>query len=466
MAVRTVVLRSLRVSIEEETTEGTPVAETANGAMVVSGAGAEFKIPRDYLQSNGLTGSFTKSAGVAGMYGDDMGVILPARFRGVGTLGANGPDWQMPAKSAFGSEYRMEAGVVDAGATAITIPVKSGAASPVVKAGLLLYFPTQGEVRRVSAYSAPNITLETPLSSIPSEDDTFISTVCWLLTSSPDHPIATVYGYYGESQDMRIRMTSCKTSQMKFTAKVGGYCDLVFTMLAMEPLQDNTAQAITPAYDNTTEEIVCLGVDGFGKVSGVITGVPTTTETVLLAPNYDVRVGDYIIVDVGSSVWETKLISAVSGNAPGNLTLTHAALSGAGTATETCYILRTVCAEYGETLDITMDCPVKSKKCMGATYGKSGLASVDRNITIAAEPYFESWEQFLMRDNAVGMGMLAVFGDVDNDDQGNIVALYISKKVVTDVSINNNDIMTQSVSSMATKDATLGDEYEFVMAAF
>lgn len=466
MAVRTVVLRSQRISIEEETTEGTPVAETANGAMVVSEAGAEFKIPREYLQSNMMTGSFTKDAGEAGMYSDDMGVILPTKLRGVGQLGANGPDWQMPAKSAFGSEYRMEAGVVDTGATAITIPVKSGAASPAVKAGLLLYFPTQGEVRRVSAYSAPNITLETPLSAIPSEDDTFISTVCWLLSSSPDHPIATVYGYYGESQDMRVRLTSCKTTQMKLTANVGGYCDLVFTMMALEPLQDNTSQAITPNYDDTTPELVCLDVNGWGKVSGVITGTPTTTETVLLAPNYDVRVGDSIIVDTGSSVWETKLISAVSGNAGSNITITHAALSGAGTATETCYILRSICADYGETLDVTMDCPVEAKKCMGETYGKSGLASVDRNITIETEPYFESWEQFLMRDNAVGMGMLAIFGDISGDDQGNIVALYISKKIVTDVSINNNTLMTQSVSSMAAKDATLGDEYEMVLAAF
>lgn len=450
----------------EETTEGTPVAEDANGAMVVSEEGAAFVIPREWLQSGKMTGSFTKDSGEPGMYGDELGVTLPTKLRGLGSLGANGPDYQMPMKSAFGSEYRMEAGVVDTGATALTIPVKSGAASPAVKAGLLLYFPTQGEVRRVAAYSAPNITLETPLSSIPSEDDTFISTVCWLLTSSPDHPIATVYGYFGESQDVRIRMTSCKTSQMQLTATVGGYCDLVFTMVAKEPLQDNTAQAVTPTYDTTTPELVCLDVNGWGKVAGTITGSPTTTETVLLTPNYDVRVGDQIIVDTGAGVWEIKTITAVSGNAPSNLTLTHGTLSGAGTATETCYILRSVCADYGETLSITMETPVESKKCMGETYGKSGLASVDRNITIETEPYFESWEQFLMRDNIVGMGMQAIFGDIDNNDTGNIVALYISKKVNTEVTLNQNTIMTQSVTSMAAKDATLGDEYEFVIAAF
>lgn len=237
-------------------------------------------------------------------------------------------------------------------------------------------------------------------------------------------------------------------------------------MLALSPLKDNTAQVVTPVYDSTTPELTCLGVTGWGRVSGVITGSPTITETVLLAPSYDVRVGDYIQVDVGSSVWETVQISDVSGNAGGNLTLTHAALSGAGTATETAYILRSGCADSGESIDLTMDTPVESKKCMFADYGKSGLASVNRNITIETEPYFEGWEQFLMLDNTVGMSMLWVFGDVANDDQGNIVALWIGKKVNTAVSLNNNTLMTHSVSSMVCKDAVLGDDYEIVMAAF
>jgi hypothetical protein len=201
-------------------------------------------------------------------------------------------------------------------------------------------------------------------------------------------------------------------------------------------------------------------------VSGVITGVPTTTETILLAPNYDVRVGDSIQVDVGSSVWETKAITAVSGDAGSNLTLTHAALSGAGTATETAYILRSICADKGEEFSLTMETPVGSKKCMGETYGKSGLVSMDRNITIESSPYFESWEQFLMRDNAVGLAHLLIFGDISGDDQNNIVALWLSKTVNSAVSPNLDDIMTQSVTGQVAKDSTLGDEYEIVLAAF
>lgn len=466
MAAERVVLRSQRISIAEETTEGTPVAEGANDAMLVSEAGASFNLERESVPSGMMSGSFTLDAPEPGMWSDDLGVVLPTKMRSYGTLGANGPDWQMPAKSAFGSEYRAEAGTIDLGATAVTIPVKTGGASPALKAGLLIYFPTQGEVRRISAYSAPNMTLDTPLSSIPSEDDEFIPGVNWLLTSSPSHPIFTTYGYFGENHDFRVRMTSCKTSQMALTMNVGGHCDMEFTAIAKEPLYDRTAQAVTPVYDTTTPELICLDMSGWTKVSGTITGSPTTTETVLLAPNFDVRAGDSIQVNVGAGVYETKLISNVSGNAGGNITITHAALSGAGTATETAYVLRSACADIGETLTLTMETPVESEKCMFAGYGKSGLANVGRTITLEAEPYFTSWEQFLMRDNAVGMGLMAILGDISGDDQGNIVALYIAKKVNTEVTLNNNTIMTQSVTGQAVKDSVLGDDYEFVMAAF
>ena len=49
MAVRKIPLRTMRISIEEETTEGTPVAETADGAMVVSEEGAAFNLGRDWI---------------------------------------------------------------------------------------------------------------------------------------------------------------------------------------------------------------------------------------------------------------------------------------------------------------------------------------------------------------------------------------------------------------------------------
>ncbi|MCP4568507.1 MAG: hypothetical protein GY841_13095 [FCB group bacterium] len=466
MAAERMVLRSQRVSIEEETTEGTPVAETANGAIMTSEEGAEFNLDRDGIPGALMSGSFSLNAPTPGMWSDDLGVVIPTKMRGIGTLAAHGPDWQMPAKSIFGEEYRAEAGVIDAASTALAVKVKSGGASPALKAGLLIYFPDQGEVRRIASYSSPTMTLDTPLSSIPSEDDTFVPGVNWLLSSSPSHPFFTCYGYYGESQDKRVRITSCKTMEMDLAMEVGGHCDMVFTSVGLEPTYDTTAQAITPTYDTTTPELICLDMAGWTKATGTATGTPTTTETILLTPNFQVKVGDSVGIEVSAGVWEIKAISAVSGDAPGNITLTHAAVSIAASATDSILVFRVACADIGESLSINMACPVEAEKCMFATYGKTGLANVGRTVTLESEPYFTSWEQFLMRDNSTAMSLMAILGDITNDDQNNIVAIYIAKKVITTASLTNDTIMKQSVSSQAAKDATLGNDFEINMAAF
>lgn len=462
MAVERIVLRSQRVSIEEETIEGTPVPETANGALTTSEAGAAFNLGRDVLEGGMMSGSFSGDAPEAGMWEDGLGVTIPTKMRGIGTLTTNGPDWQMLAKSAFGIEYRAQAGTVAAASKALTPKVKTGCASPIIVKGQLLYFPSQGEVRGIQAYSAPDITLEVPLSTIPTEDQVISTGVNWMLTSSPSHPIFTTYGYFGATWAKRIRLTSCKVNRMSLNMTVGGHCDMEFVVQALEALYDNTAQAVTPVYDFTTSELTCLSVDGFMRVAGIAKGSPTATETILNAPKYDVRKGDQIQIQVSAGVWETKTVTNVSGDAGGDITVTHGTVSTPASATDTVYILRSACADVGESLSLVMECPLEAEKCMFTSYGKKGLVNVGRTITIESEPYFQSWEQFLMRDNAVGMNMMAVLGDTSN----NIVAINVRKKVNAAVTLNNNNIMTTTVSSRGVKDAVLGDEYEMVMAAF
>jgi hypothetical protein len=462
MGAERIVLRSQRISVEEETTEGTPVAETANGAIMTSEDGAEFVLDRDMLEGEMMSGSFTKDAPEPGMWSDDLGFTLPTKMRGIGTLSTHGPDWQMLMKSIMGTELRAEEGVVDAGSTALVVQVKSGCASPAIIAGQLLYFPTQDEVRRIQSYAAPAITLDIPLSSIPAEDDLIKTGVNWMLNSSASHPIFTAYAYFDDNQGHRLRYTSCKTTECELAFEVGGHCDMNFKSVSIAPLYDTTAQAITPNYDQTTEELTCLGVEGFLRVAGTATGVPTTIETILLAPNYDVRVGDSIQIEVSAGVWETKAISDVSGDAGSNITLTHAAVSIAASAADTVYIMRGACADIGEELSIKIEAPVAFEKCMFAASGKTGIANIGRTVSIDSEPYFKGWEQFLMRDNSTGQAMMVSMGD----DLLNIVAVYIPKKVNAEVSLTNDDIMKNTVSSRGVNDGVLGDDHELVIAAF
>jgi hypothetical protein len=460
MAAETIILRSQRVSLEEETTEGTPVAETANGAIMTSAEGAEINLDRDLLDGEMMSGSFSKSAPRAGMWSDDIGITIPTKMRGIGTLAAHGPDWQMLMKSIMGEELRATEGTLLGTGTAKIPKLKTGLSD--IEVGQLLYFKTQDVIRRVVAFSTPDITLDIPLPAISSVDDVVKTGVNWKLSSSASHPIFTAYAYFGDSQGKRVRLTSCKTTECAMTFTVGGFCDMAFKSVALTPLYDTTAQAITPTYDQATQELTCLGVEGFNRVAGTATGTPTQIQTILLAPDFDVRVGDDLQAEVSAGVWETVDITSVSGDAGGNITLGHDSISIALSATDTCYIMRSACADTGEELAITITADVAYQKCMFASAGKTGIANVGREVTIESEPYFQGWEQFLMRDEGTAQQMMVIMGD----DDLNIVAVYISKKINAEVSLTNDDIMKNSVSSRAAKDDILGDDYELVIAAF
>jgi len=462
MAEKLVVLQNTKMSIEEETVEGTAVVETANGALLLHSDGAEFNLERDLVENAFMTGSLSKTAPAAGMWSDDLGPTIPTLIRGVGTLGTHGPDWHLLMKSLMGTELRAEAGVVDAGSTALIIQVKSGCASPAIIPGMLLYFPTQGEIRRIATYSAPAITLDIPLSSIPAEDDLIKTGVNWMLSSS-DFPSFTAYTYFDGPK--RLRYAGCKCTNWEATFEVGQNVPMTFASKALSALYDNTAQAITPNYDTTTKPLMCLGIDGlnmFTRYEGTASGTPSATETILATPAFDVGVGDEIQIEVSAGVWETKSISVVSGDAGSNITLTHAAVSIAASADDTVYILRGACAAVGDTLTVTVEMESEFENCMAANYGKKSQAITGRTVTLAKTPYFKSWQEFLMRDNVIGSGFMITLGD----ELLNIMAIYVSNQINTEVSLSTDALMKNDTTSRGVIDATLGNDHEIVIATF
>lgn len=64
-----------------------------------------------------------------------------------------------------------ESGTIDRGATKRRIPIKTGGTDLVD--GMLIYFPEQGEIRRVEACSHEMFLLEMPLPRDPVEDERF-----------------------------------------------------------------------------------------------------------------------------------------------------------------------------------------------------------------------------------------------------------------------------------------------------
>ena len=216
----------------------------------------------------------------------------------------------------------------------------------------------------------------------------------------------------------------------------------------------------TPDLDKTTTPPTCLGMTLSATFAESAKGTPTTTETILSAPNFDVAIGDDIMVQTATG-WETKAISNVSGDAPGDITLTHAALSEAASLGETVYIRRKKCASIGDTLTINVEMEMETIRCMQASSGKMASRPTARTVTIEKSPYFQSWQEFLMRDNVVGAELMIKLGSTT----GNIFAVYMPKVINTEVNIGMEALMRVEASAQAVV-GTPGNDFEIVCATF
>jgi len=453
------ILRNTKAAAKIETTEGTPIAEDAAASYLMHIDGFAPNLDRDLIENDLMTGSLSAFKPSAGMWSDDLGFAVQLLLRGKGTLSQ--PEWSVFLNSILGDQGENTDGVCDTGCTTTVIQVKSGAGD--LDDGQLIFFPTQGEVRQVTDETGAAVTIRPPLSSAPSEDDTFIAGITWTPTSE-DQPSFTSYHYFDGPKRLRYAGAKCVTAQFAF--EVGSNVPVLFTNRALEPTYDNVAQAVTPTLDTDTVPLRCLGVDMYTRMSATAKGVPTQTETIIEAPPFDVAVGDLIEIDVGSSVWETVAISNVSGDAGSDITLTHASVSVAASATDTVYIQRIDCAEIGDTVEILLEIESDFEKCMAATYGKTAQEFIKRTISFNTTPYFKSWGSFLMRDDVTDMLVQITLGTLSSEGLTNIVSFMIPAKINTEVTINAEPLMKLGVNGRATRDSTLGNDSEISIGAF
>lgn len=170
----------------------------------------------------------------------------------------------------------------------------------------------------------------------------------------------------------------------------------------------------------------------------------------------------YKVWTKGTGNWETLAISNVSGHAGENTTLTHATVTNRPDPGDTVYIKRLNCAGVGDTLTITVEMEAEPVKCMAATYGKAGIEFMGRTVTIAKTPYWQDWQDFLLRDNAVTSSLTVFMGD----EVGNMMAWYMPALQNTEVSITTDGLMRNDVTSLAVKDTRIGNTGELVIACF
>ena len=442
-----------KVSIRKEATEGTLIAEEAASAVLVRKEGFEPRIPRDVLEGGYMTGSFSKTAPEPGMYGDDLGFTLPVFARGKGTL--TYPDWHVAMESLMGIEVAATAGTIKAATTPTTTSFEATDVPDAVKGQLIR---VNNQITRITDITGSVITVWPPFSTAPDAGDAYATGHNWML-SSTSWPTFSAYVYFNSLQ--RLAFAGCRATSLTMTFEPGQRVPMDFNVVALSPTMDYTAQAVTPVYDTATVAPRCLGMTIKTTYAGVAKGVPTTTETVLNAPNFAVGIGDKIMLNTATG-WETNAITNVVGNAGTDITLTHAAFSETAAADETVYIVREKCADLGDSVTITVEIDIEFIKCMANSSGKYASLPTGRSVTVERTPYFTSWKEFYMRDNVVSAELMIQVGSTE----ANIINVYILNLVISEASLTTDPLMKVDTTAMAVRDTVLGNDHELVIAAF
>lgn len=453
----TVILRNTKCAIVEEVTEGTLATETDVCAVLPRDEAIDINIGREFNEEGFLTGSFTKSAGTPGMWDDGIGWTYKTFARGVGTLTTR-PDFGYSLKNIMGAENINTNNTVDA-ASPKTGSFTAGSANDFDEGQLIMH--EDGDIVRVVDIATQLISVWPPFPAVPVSADVIYAGQNYMLASSGHTTLSSFLHLTGPKC---FTFAGGRVNQLDVVFEVGKSVMMDFVIAAKTPGYNHTAQGVTPVTDTETEPPVCMGIDADIMFSAVASGTPTTTETIITAAaDFDVTAGvDYISIDVGTDEWETVLISNVSGNPGSAITLTHAAVSVAASADDVVYVTRKNCAEKGASVSITIAMDHEFKKCMGATYGKSGSVFGGRTVTVNSTPYFDDLGPLLRRDDVVGACLTMKVGST----VGNIFACHIPNLINKSVGISLANLSTLDVESQAVRDDTLGNDHEIVFATF
>ncbi len=292
---QTVTLRTTKCAIIEEATAYTLQTETAASAVLPREEGIDLNLDREFNEESFLTGSLSKSAGTAGMWGDDVGWTYPSFARGKGTLTSK-PDFAAAMKSLMGAENINTDDTVSATAPK-TGSFTAGSGSNDLTLGQLIMHE-DGDIVRVTGIAGELISVWPPFPAAPVSTDVIYAGQNWMLASSGQ---PTISSYIHVDGPKRIMFSGGRSTSLDVTFEVGKSVPLDFSIQALTPTYDHTAQAVTPTTDTTTAQPVCLGADVDMVLSAVATGTPSTTETILTAPNFDVFANaDKIAIDVGT----------------------------------------------------------------------------------------------------------------------------------------------------------------------
>jgi hypothetical protein len=241
--------------------------------------------------------------------------------------------------------------------------------------------------------------------------------------------------------------------KVKITLEVGKPLLMDWEFMALGYDADQAAALASPSTDITTAPPLCLGIFAHYVYSAVGDSGSGTTSTILVAdPPLEAAIGDTLIIDVGSSVYETQTLTGWDYDTQ---TATTAAFGGALSEGEDAYIRR--CLEI-QKLEIDLGMSWEMAQGMCASYGNTAQIPMDRVIEVTYDKYFKSDMELKMRDNLVAVEIMAVYGDVS----GNIIAINMPNILRKSVEYKLDGLQTESIKAQAYADSTTGDDEIFI----
>lgn len=400
---------------EEEATEGTAETDAAADAILIK-YGASLRLGREIIDRELMTTSLSKLGHLVGGY-DDCGFDITTEGKGSGVQ-LTKPEFADMLKGVMGSESVGVNGTVKA-APAPTTTGCTVTGTPTIIAGHIARIEvTAGnfEYARILTAGAPAadvaVTWWPPTSAAPADGEDVQSGVAYILKSA-GADFASGTGFFYTSNGAKFVFPGCRGTATLHLA-VGQPLFIDWSMNALGYIRSQGTSAYTPTPDVTYEPPICLGIT-CNYIYDAIGVTGSTTESTKLSATSDLEAaaGDILIIDVGSSVYETKSILTWT---YATQTATHAAFTGAIAADDDAYIVRNFDIS---SLDIEIAPEWEPIQAMHGTYGPIAQRAVDRSINVNWDAPFKSDYELNARDNLVAVEIFAIYGST----AGNIMAL-------------------------------------------
>jgi hypothetical protein len=458
--------KATKHSFKLETQEAVAPVDAASDSVLVNLAPTLRGFTKNWIPDNSMGGHLGRYRPLDGGPADDIGWDAQVKAKGSGTLGV-APELSQYLQCSFGKVSVGVAGTVDASPT----PTTTGATltGATVQAGHLADIEMSGgdyETRRILSEAAGAVTWWPPTSEAPASGANVRPGVAYILTSTHSETKSGSGFFYFQNGE-KLVMSGAR-GNARFTLGIRQPMLIDFAMQGIViPAVSQTSIGYTWAPpDFAIVPPMCLGVALHVYIPALVGAGASSTSVPLTYPDgstayYEATDAvanptnpDQLIVDVGSSVYETKDIATWTYSTQ---TATCTALGGTPSEGNNAYIRRIICIP--DTLIFDAGHIYTRLDCMSATSGWSGQRLTGREATVEWSEYFKSFVDFRLLQQADFIELHAVVGSTS----GNKIAICAPNILRETYNPNfGGEYIMNSIAGGAYSNLTAGNDEMFL----